>query len=161
VLYRIGKTILNLDNQDCPLTPVQSAKVKRFIDWTKTSPLLAQLKHLQTSLDQHGIFASDPEDKGFLTAMTLRDCTMFLHINPDDGAMATITARIGDLELKSPAKIEYWRAFERLLIDEGWYAGTEKEEDKQPLDCALFPEVWTPVAERAVLKVLRGSKEVQ
>jgi hypothetical protein len=160
VLSCVGKTILNLDNLNGPLTPAQSAKLTCFVNWVKTSPLLKQLKHLQSSLDRRGVFATNPEDKDFLTAMTLRDCTVYVLINPDD-ITAPVTARIGDLDLKSPMKVEYWRNVERPLVDEGWYAGAESEDHKQPLECALFPEVRTPVAERMALKVLKGSEEVQ
>jgi inositol-pentakisphosphate 2-kinase len=39
---------------------------------------------------------------------------------------------MGDLDVKSPenGKVEYWRALEKGLIDEGWYTGLEK--DPQP-----------------------------
>jgi inositol-pentakisphosphate 2-kinase len=138
---------------------VQSAKLAHFVTWAKTSPLLAQLKRLQVDLDKNGVFASNPEDKDFLTAMTLRDCSVFLHISLKTNSATPITARISDLDLKSPTRVEHWRTIERSLVDGGWYTGTEREENKQPLDCALFPEARTPVAERAALRVLKDKGE--
>ena len=32
-----------------------------------------------------------------------------------------VEARLGDLDLKSPAKAEYWKNLEARLINEGWY----------------------------------------
>ena len=34
---------------------------------------------------------------------------------------ALIEARLGDLDVKSEAKLESWTALEKSLIDEGWY----------------------------------------
>jgi inositol-pentakisphosphate 2-kinase len=70
--------------------------------------------------------------------MTLRDCTVFVRF-PDDPTHDdwAIEARIGDLDLKSTRKLEYWQSLERALITEGWYEGTEQPELAQPLTCAL------------------------
>lgn len=48
-------------------------------------------------------------------------------------------ARLGDLDLKSPneGKAEYWRSFERRLMDEGWYTGTEDEPQRDRFWCDL------------------------
>jgi inositol-pentakisphosphate 2-kinase len=77
--------------------------------------------------------------------MTLRDVTVYLrypaHIEDEKDGLtdpADIEARLGDLDIKSPAKAEEWSHRERLLISEGWYTGTEAEEDRQPLCCALY-----------------------
>jgi inositol-pentakisphosphate 2-kinase len=51
-----------------------------------------------------------------------------------------IEARIGDLDLKSPSKAQYWKDTENALINEGWYTGTENAEDRQPLTCQLSPK---------------------
>lgn len=48
------------------------------------------------------------------------------------GESEPIEARIGDLDMKSGKKADYWRALEMSLIDGGWYTGTE--EDAQPGD---------------------------
>ena len=51
-----------------------------------------------------------------------------------------IEARIGDLDLKSKDKRQYWVNTEKTLIDEGWYTGTEAQEYRQPLTCQLSPK---------------------
>lgn len=109
-------------------------KVDHFTTWLGNNTLLPRLQELQISLDRKGILKADSNDETFLVAMTLRDCTVFLRY---DGVDGVIEARIGDLDVKSPRKAEYWKEIERALIDEGWYLGTEKEEDTQPLTCSL------------------------
>jgi len=69
-------------------------------------------------------------------AMTLRDCTLFMKI-PRDGE-GEIGMRLGDLDLKSASKIPYWKSLERQLIDEGWYAGTEKVATSDTTKCMLW-----------------------
>ena len=51
-----------------------------------------------------------------------------------------VEARLGDLDLKSQGKKEYWRKTELSLIEEGWYEGQESEEKRQPLVCQLSLE---------------------
>lgn len=72
--------------------------------------------------------------------MTLRDVTLFL-VLPHDAA-APPTARLGDLDLKSTAKMDDWVRVERELVAEGWYEGVEGERGMraQRLDCGLFNE---------------------
>lgn len=98
---------------------------------------------MQEVLDLKGVLEADMEDKDFLTAMTLRDCTVFMRFSSEKED-ATIEARIGDLDLKSSKKEHYWKNIERQLIEEGWYEGIEDTEDEQPLTCALYPERWNP-----------------
>jgi len=45
-------------------------------------------------------------------------------------------------------------------LEEGWYLGTEREADKQRLDCNLFPEYWTPRHLKAALRPKRWSDPV-
>lgn len=90
--------------------------------------------------------------------MTLRDCSLYLQV--PEHLPACIIAKIGDLDLKRPEKAEYWKDVERPLLQEGWYMGTENEEDKQPLDCNLFPEYWTPSHLKAALQSKRWSDPV-
>lgn len=93
------------------------------------SPLLALLRDLQIEKDPKGILTADPSDVDFMTAMTIRDCTLFLKIPNHEGNEAKIEARLGDLDLKTPEgnKAEYWRQTEQQLIDEGWYTATEQK----------------------------------
>jgi inositol-pentakisphosphate 2-kinase len=129
-----------------------------MIKWLRYSPLVSKLASLQAILDTKGVFAADPTDKNFLTAMTLRDCSLYMQVPQD--LSAPVVAKIGDLDLKRPEKAEYWKDVERPLLEEGWYAGTEKEEDRQPLDCNLFPEFWTPPHLKTTLRPKRSSDPV-
>ncbi|MCJ1253005.1 Inositol-pentakisphosphate 2-kinase [Lignoscripta atroalba] len=52
----------------------------RVVDFLRQSPLLPRLRQLQLELDPKGVFADDASKQDFLTAMTLRDCTLFLRV---------------------------------------------------------------------------------
>ena len=99
--------------------------------------LLESLKNLQVQEDPRGVLRTDPSSPGFLTAMTLRDCTLFLRV-PRSG-QGNIEARFGDLDLKTPngGKAEYWKRLENKLIDEGWYTGTEERPNPNGNSCLL------------------------
>jgi len=55
---------------------------------------------------------------------------------PQDANML-VEGRLGDLDMKSPAKARSWIAQERQLIDEGWYMGTEVNGAQGDVLCAL------------------------
>lgn len=90
---------------------IPSSETNLIVDYLKTSPLLQKLKTLQGSLQ---LSASDTD---FLILMTLRDCSLFLSLS----STGISNARLGDLDLKSAPRVEYWRDVERQLCDEGWY----------------------------------------
>lgn len=54
---------------------------QRLNDFLYNSPLLHRLKTLQTELDPVGVLQADLSQRGFLTAMTIRDCTLFLKVS--------------------------------------------------------------------------------
>lgn len=89
-------------------------------------PLLKTLKQHQLALDPHGAMkVLSVEDTLALTkAMTLRDCTLFMRRRVD----GSVEARLGDLDMKAPGKMERWADVERGLIDGGWYADEGNEE---------------------------------
>jgi inositol-pentakisphosphate 2-kinase len=155
-LYRAARAILGLSH---PISPIGFKRLYRMSRWARKSLLLPRLANLQSSLDPVGVFAADPMDKGFLTAMTLRDCSLYLQV-PEHDLSAPIIAKIGDLDLKRPEKADYWKDVERPLLEEGWYLGTEREEHQQPFDCNLFPEYWTPKHLKAALRPKRWSDPV-
>lgn len=101
----------------------------QLIAFLYKNPLLDRLRRLQAQMDPVGVLAA-PELTApkFLCAMTLRDCTLYLKV-PADGVSGEggIEARLGDLDLKTSGgmKGDYWRALERVLVENGWYAGTE------------------------------------
>ncbi|KAE8447134.1 hypothetical protein EG329_011118 [Mollisiaceae sp. DMI_Dod_QoI] len=128
----------------CPKDIVYAAKillapepclpsVDRFVDWIINSDLLVHLRDAQASLDKVGPLTADPNDWKYRVAMTLRDCTVFVRFpeNKDDDKKK-IEARIGDLDVKSTEKAEYWKRTEEELIREGWYMGTEQVTTAEP-----------------------------
>jgi inositol-pentakisphosphate 2-kinase len=155
-LYRAARAILGIND---PISPNGYKRIYRMKQWARTSPLLSRLATLQSTLDPVGVFAADPTNSQFLTAMTLRDSSLYLLV-PEKDFSAPIMAKIGDLDLKRPEKSEYWKDVERPLLDEGWYLGTEEEGDRQPLDCNLFPDYWTPRHLKAALRPKRWSDPV-
>ncbi|CUS07137.1 unnamed protein product [Tuber aestivum] len=70
---------------------------------------------------------SDEDD--IWTAMTLRDCSLFLKVwvrkRRGKGMEAKIDAKVGDLDLKGGegGRAVYWRDVERRLRMGGWYSG--------------------------------------
>ncbi|TVY30740.1 Inositol-pentakisphosphate 2-kinase, partial [Lachnellula hyalina] len=109
---------------------------RRIKRWLEQSTLLKRLLHLQAELDPIGVLTHDPADEKSCVAMTLRDCTLFLRLPPNEAADALIEARLGDLDVKSPDKAPYWKQTELELINGGFYQGR----DGLPLDCALSPD---------------------
>lgn len=154
--YRAVCAILAIND---PVSTSDFKRIHLMSQWACTSPLLSRLASLQANLDPHGVFDADPTDTNFLTAMTLRDCSLYLQL-PLHDLSAPIIAKIGDLDLKRPEKAEYWKDVERPLLEEGWYMGTESEGDRQPLDCNLFPEHWTPRPLQTMLRPKRWSDSV-
>jgi inositol-pentakisphosphate 2-kinase len=114
-----------------------AAILHRMSYWLQTNTLLQRLYNYQQIFDRVGPLNGDCNDKDFLCAMTLRDCSVYLRF-PSDGDTRPIEARIGDLDLKSKDKKQYWHDLEKQLIDEGWYQGTE--EHQQPNKCQLSPD---------------------
>jgi inositol-pentakisphosphate 2-kinase len=123
--------------------------VFRLSMWlSNDSKLLERLRDLQMMLDPIGVLDNDKNDENFRAAMTLRDCTVFIRLPKEEEEWHLAEARIGDLDLKSPDKAGYWKETERALIDEGWYAGTERLSDQQPMTCLLSPDRDSNVMER-------------
>lgn len=95
----------------------------RVRDFLLKDPLLYRLRQLQMDKDPNGVLIVNAISQELLTAMTLRDCTLYLKVGHE-----SIDARLGDLDLKTgKGKAEYWRGLERQLIDGGWYTALEKE----------------------------------
>ena len=105
----------------------------RIFEALQSSSILQRLKQIQIKLDPQGIFAADPTDPDFLTAMTFRDCTVFVAEMLD----GSIEVRLGDLDMKSPRKVAYWRSLEEDLIRDGWYTATEVYDCDKAVECAL------------------------
>lgn len=116
----------------------QRDTLDRIADWLENNVLLRKLAKHQAEFDTKGPLGEETNEKAFRTAMTLRDCTVFLRITDIPGR-STIEARLGDLDLKSKGKEEYWRKTEHELIEDGWYTATEDMADRQPNVC-LWPQ---------------------
>lgn len=115
-----------------------SGEIDAFTEWIMTTPLLHHLRDHQEAFDTSGPLEASQVDENFRLAMTLRDVTVYLRFpksesfNPENWE-----ARLGDLDIKSADKSSVWRAKEKELINGGWYEGTEKLEDSQPVTCYL------------------------
>ena len=59
--------------------PIRGIRV-RLLEFLYRNPLLDRLRQLQSDLDPEGVLAADLTKPAFLTAMTLRDCTLFLRV---------------------------------------------------------------------------------
>ncbi|RPA95797.1 hypothetical protein L873DRAFT_1829706 [Choiromyces venosus 120613-1] len=98
-------------------------------DFLVSSELMPLLKRLQLELDPLGPIqvareGSQYHREKFVTAMTVRDLTIFLRINLDGG----VEARIGDLDLKTgeAGKWDYWSKVEQSLVANDYYTGSEE-----------------------------------
>ena len=107
--------------------------------------LLHKLAEHQRRLDPHGILCEAVKasvNTDLLTAMSLRDCTLYLRFSWDDSDH--VEARFGDLDAKHPAqtKLGYWRGMERSLVNSGFYIGEEKNQvpEKACLLTRKFPD---------------------
>ena len=109
--------------------------IHHIVQVLQTSSVLRRLKDLQLKLDPDGPLIADPTNPRFLTAMALRDCTVFIAgPSPTD---ESIEVRLGDLDVKSPRKAGYWRSLEEDLIHGGWYTATELFDGDEVISCAL------------------------
>ena len=124
----------------------------QFFQNTTIIPLLAELQH---KFGTRGVFTSatlalmsdtdqlpseeeminaamqaggqDPAENDIWTAMTLRDCSLFLKLwvrkQRGKGMEARIECKVGDLDLKTGdgGRAVYWRDVERRLRKGGWY----------------------------------------
>lgn len=48
-----------------------------------------------------------------------------------------VEGRLGDLDLKSSEKGDYWTSLEKELIDGGWYEGRELVKSLDHINCEL------------------------
>lgn len=53
---------------------------RSLVEFLYKSPLLRQLRNLQKEMDPVGVLQTDLSQRNFLTAMTIRDCTLFLKV---------------------------------------------------------------------------------
>ncbi|KAL0639845.1 Inositol-pentakisphosphate 2-kinase [Maublancomyces gigas] len=105
--------------------------------------LMPTLKGLHGRLDPYGpvgmMGRAEEERKLFMTAMTVRDLTVFLRIDLDgrEGEIEGVEAKVGDLDLKTGAagKWEYWEGVERTLMEGGWYGGSEEGAEEKGVWC--------------------------
>ncbi|KAI7286993.1 hypothetical protein KC345_g822 [Hortaea werneckii] len=88
-------------------------------------PLFRTLKENQQRFDSSGVLGNVDDNALYdiCKAMSLRDCTLFLK-----HGHRGVEARLSDLDLKQPGKLDTWRAVEEALINEGWYQNREAEE---------------------------------
>ncbi|RMY32444.1 hypothetical protein D0864_16829 [Hortaea werneckii] len=110
---------------------------KRLRDYLidDAQPLLRTLKENQQRFDSSGVLGNVDDNALYdiCKAMSLRDCTLFLK----HGQLG-VEARLSDLDLKQPEKLDKWRAVEEALINEGWYQNREAEEVWKEEKVCLF-----------------------
>jgi inositol-pentakisphosphate 2-kinase len=125
---------------------------ERFIKYLVTDGLevLRTLGRFQQGLDTRGVFGVearkvDAQTFMFETAMTLRDCTLFVKILHDESA--AVEARFGDLDGKaSPnGKLAYWTYVESRLVNGGWYLGKEALREKVKEETCLLSKTFPKV----------------
>ncbi|KAK4123467.1 inositol pentakisphosphate 2-kinase-like protein [Parathielavia appendiculata] len=125
----------------CSLNPLipspkttHPAQYSRLLYWLQTNTVLPRLRAAQLDNDGQGPLQADAHDPKFQLAMTLRDCTCFIRV-PYDPALP-VEAKLADLDKKNwAAKLGYWQAMERRLIEGGYYEG--REAVKVRTDCQL------------------------
>lgn len=123
---------------------VQGTITERIVRYLVDSELMPSLKGLHAALDPHGPVQiqtlGDAEKAKFVTAMTVRDLTVFLRIDLDqaEGEIAGVEAKIGDLDLKmgDAGKWAYWAGIEKTLNDDGWYSGNEEGAKEKAVWCS-------------------------
>ncbi|KAL1967339.1 hypothetical protein VTN77DRAFT_3385 [Rasamsonia byssochlamydoides] len=96
---------------------------------------LLKLREYQRKWNDVGLVRHPAHSSEMSFAMTLRDCTMFIKMPPDENQ--PVEVRLGDLDLKSAAggKAQYWLDIENQLIQEGWYTGEKSCQSHN--ECAL------------------------
>lgn len=133
-LNTVTQSILFADS-DQSVSDINMQTAVRFRTWLSSNPTFTRLASYQSILDSKNVLsrlessiagneavhALDSDVLDLRVAMTLRDCSVYVTIPHNEEE--DITARLGDLDLKSPLKLETWRKKEQELIDGGWYAG--------------------------------------
>lgn len=124
--------------------------------------ILLQLKHQQVEFDTLAAtdfpycseHIDDEDVKNLRTAMTLRDCSMFIraeydndfeHYDGSEGDAVTVDAKLGDLDFKDVRKFDDWLEKEHMLLNGGFYAGKEVEgkvRKNDPLHCLVTEQFW-------------------
>ncbi|KAK1964492.1 inositol-pentakisphosphate 2-kinase [Colletotrichum sublineola] len=99
-------------------------------DLLKRTSILTLLKKHQLDKDPRGPLLASKNDTEFCTAMTLRDCSLYMRYKVKDvGGQETVVAesfeaKLADLDKKNADwKFTEWQDKEQALIDEGWYTG--------------------------------------
>lgn len=128
---KVAQSLLD-DQIASPFVATKQQLLDLLTEYLLNSDVLNRLEQAQRTLDQRGILGwaenSEEPSVDFLTATTLRDCTLFLRISsasPTTTGELVVDARLGDLDLKEPepVKVAQWRETEEMLIHGGWYSG--------------------------------------
>lgn len=116
-----------------------SKEAPAIYELLKKTHILTMLKRLQIEKDPHGPLRASKDDEEFSTAMTLRDCSLYMRYRIKDNGKETVVvegsfeAKLADLDKKNADwKFAEWQEKERVLVEEGWYTGRG-----QMKNCAL------------------------
>ncbi|KAF7547504.1 hypothetical protein G7046_g8981 [Stylonectria norvegica] len=101
----------------------QDPSIRKALQYTANNAILRHLRAAQELADSKGPLNASPEDSEFNLAMTIRDCTAFVQIRPQDtNGTANVQIRLGDFDFKeSAAKFSRWKKAEQELITKGCY----------------------------------------
>ncbi|RPB12682.1 hypothetical protein P167DRAFT_558720 [Morchella conica CCBAS932] len=114
---------------------------ERLVRFVVEGEMMGELVRLHGELDPYGpvaVHAMGERESGvrerFVSAMTVRDLTVFLRVDLDSGE---VEARIGDLDLKTgeAGKWAYWAGVEGKLAEEGYYEGVEEGAEEKGVWC--------------------------
>jgi hypothetical protein len=126
--------------------------------WTSSNGrnILQHLALLQKQFDPNGVSsvvdgchvvnnwiqplpAMMPQLANLSTAMTMRDCTLFIRISKDSQKRWTVDAKLADLDPKGE-RLQKWYSDEMALNHSGWYTGEEHLDDvtAQHTACMLW-----------------------
>jgi inositol-pentakisphosphate 2-kinase len=134
------------------------ADISTTTPWMNTNGrnMLQHLAILQKQFDPHGVScvadgchivngriqpvpAIMPQLANLSTAMTMRDCTLFIRMVKDSQKGWTVDAKLADLDPKGE-RLQKWHDDEMALNHEGWYTGEELMEEGtiQHTTCMLW-----------------------
>ncbi|KAF2791760.1 hypothetical protein K505DRAFT_326633 [Melanomma pulvis-pyrius CBS 109.77] len=132
-------------------------RITKYLTTGHGHTLLQHLRHTQIQLDPKGIRERDVHKNADPTfeanlqlAMTMRDCSMYIKAAYSDHYMDTsdldsdaeIECKLGDLDSKSPEKLDDWDKKEKGLINGAWYTRIDPDLERLHHEECLVSAGW-------------------